>query len=866
MKSIHIRNKFIHFFEKKNHLHKASSSLVPLDDPTLLFANAGMNQFKDYFTGKAKANNPRAITFQKCARAGGKHNDLENVGFTARHHTFFEMLGNFSFGDYFKKEAIAYAWEFLTKELNIPEKKLFISVHESDDEALDLWLKTGVPKERIFKMGDADNFWEMGDIGPCGPCSEIYYDHGEKYQSREIKEGENPLLDEDRYVEIWNLVFMQFEQTHEGRKPLPKPSVDTGMGLERLAACLQGVYWNYDTDLFRPIIKEIEKLTGADYKNSSQQASIRVLSDHIRAATMLITDGVIPSNEGRGYVLRRIIRRAIRHLGELGVTNCVFYKLVPSVFQVLGETYPENKENMPLAQKLLKLEEEKFRETLQQGMKLLSDEISSLHKGGTLPGEIAFKLYDTYGFPLDLTEVILLEKNLNLDSKGFEKAMEEQKARSQKSQKFQMQQDHKSLFYKIKEENGETIFTGYDRCQSTGTLLKSLLINEETFLVFDQTPFYGESGGQIGDTGEILRDGQVIARVLDTEKPIENLWVHKVKPLSPLKEGEVYKLCVNKKRRELIKKNHSGTHLLQAALTKVLGNHIKQAGSLVTDKKLRFDFTHTQALSQEEIQKVSSLVNQYIQEEIKVSPKIMSKEKALETGAQALFGEKYGDEVRVVFMGADSIEFCGGTHVENTGDIALFEILSEGSLSSGVRRIEALTSENAIEFFKNRSYLLSEIEGELKVSQAEVPQRVRQIAEELKRKNKEIENLKNKLQQIESKNLFEKIEETQQGLSLFTAYLKNKKAGELRNLSDSFFNENKESSKAILLLATDQNAFLVRRHKTLSKAPLNEILKEIFTKIPGRGGGKPDLVQGSFEKGSLKPFTDEWLKKIKEIS
>ena len=862
MKAADIRKKFIEFFEGKGHKHEASSPLVPQDDPTLLFANAGMNQFKDYFTGKANAAHPRAVTSQKCARAGGKHNDLENVGFTARHHTFFEMLGNFSFGDYFKKEAIEFAWEFLTKELQIPEEKLYVSVHDSDDEALELWVQTGVPKEKIFKMGDADNFWEMGDVGPCGPCSEIYYDHGPEFATRQPAPGENLLLDEGRYVEIWNLVFMQYEQTPEGRKPLPKPSVDTGMGLERLVACLQGKYWNYDTDLFSPIIKSIETVCKTSYQDEKAKSSIRVLTDHIRASVMLITDGVIPSNEGRGYVLRRIIRRAIRHLNELGVKEVSFYKLIPSVFETLGVAYPENQKNAALAEKLLKLEEKKFRETLELGIKVFEEELIKVGKEKTFSGETAFKLYDTYGFPVDLTELLLRERGLHLDQAGFDKAMKEQQERSKQGGKFQVQDDHKKAFYTSLEKNGETEFLGYSQTQADCKLLDIIKLEDQTCLIFNQTPFYAESGGQIGDTGIISQNGTKIAEILDTQKPVDGLFAHFTNTES-LKIGETYTLSVNTQRRELIKRNHSATHLLQSALIDVLGDHIKQAGSLVTEEKLRFDFTHTQALSAEEIKKVNEHVNSQIQKSLPVSSDHMTKDEAISKGAMALFGEKYGDSVRVISMGDVSLELCGGTHVESTSDIQYFQVLSESSLASGIRRIEALTSTGALNYLSSRSDKLGEIEKHLSVSESEVLSRVETLSNDLKTKNKEISKLKDQLQNLESKDIFNKVASFDNGITLQSANLENKNGGELRKISDTFFNESNEADSSVLVIVSkddsDKFSFLVRKpSKNIKSLNLNLPLKEIFSKIDGRGGGKPDMVQGSADASKTDLFLTEW--------
>ena len=597
VKTAEIRKAFTEFFGKKAHEKLPSSSLVPENDPTLLFANAGMNQFKDYFIGKAVPSNKRATTIQKVVRAGGKHNDLENVGLTARHHTFFEMLGNFSFGDYFKEEAITYAWEFLTETLKLSKDRLYVSVHKDDQEAFDIWQnKIGINPKDISKRDDKDNFWSMGDVGPCGPCSEIFYDHGEEF-SDPAGPFENFLDDEHRYVEIWNLVFMQYEQTPNGRTNLPNPSIDTGAGLERVAACLQGVYWNYDIDSFQSIISECEKLSGKKYTDKKFTTPMRVVADHIRSSVMLITDGVIPSNEGRGYVLRRIIRRAIKHMRDLGLKDLNFYKLVPKVFESLGEEYPQNASNVELASKFLILEEEKFLETLDVGMKYLGQNLEASLNGDTLSGEVAFKLYDTYGFPLDLTEIILRDKNLKVDHAGFEVCMNKQKENSRKSWKGGSGGVDLEVFHKANEKYGDTSFLGYNSVESQSKYLGKIKNGDLIGYIFDQSPFYAESGGQAGDIGSIYQNHKLLGAIVDTQKPSGNTIIHYSPDEIPLKEGEHYELKVEKTSRELTKRNHSATHLLQAALTKVLGSHVKQAGSQVTSDKLRFDFTHHQALT-----------------------------------------------------------------------------------------------------------------------------------------------------------------------------------------------------------------------------------------------------------------------------
>ncbi len=841
-----IREKFAKYFISKGHEKIASSSLIPHNDKTLLFANAGMNQFKDYFTGKATATNKRAVTIQKCVRAGGKHNDLENVGHTSRHHTFFEMLGNFSFGDYFKEDAIRFAWEFLTIELQIPREKLYVTVHYSDNETRELWKKiTGMDDARIFNKGDKDNFWEMGEFGPCGPCSEIFFDHGEKYTDTElVRQDPNDLLeDEKRYIEIWNLVFMQFEKTPEGKFPLPKPSIDTGAGLERVAAALQNCYNNYNTDIFSPIMRKIEEMTGkkyllADGSDHPHTAAFRVVADHIRSSTMLITDGVIPSNEGRGYVLRRIIRRAIKYLSELGVKEISFYKLVPAVFEALGTEYPQNGANAELAVKLLELEERKFRETLEHGLKFLHEAISKDVKDKTLSGAAAFKLYDTFGFPVDLTEMYLDEQGLKLDHVGFEKAMKEQKELSRKSWKGALDNSDKR-FFEIKEKFGATNFLGYDQMEVSAKLIAVEAIGEMKGLIFERTPFYGEGGGQVGDIGVIMSGKSIIAHVTDTQKPVEGLHVHLSSDADALEVGQVYSLKVNAHTRNLTMRNHSATHLLQAALIKVLGPHVKQAGSLVTSEKLRFDFTHLQSLSKEEIEQVEQLVNAEIQKGLHVDASIMSMDAAQKKGAMALFGEKYGNEVRVLSMGEFSTELCGGTHVHNTGEIGLITILSEASLATGVRRIEATTSETAINLLSHRSFLLKKVEALTMDKEEKAIAKVETLMSSLKEKQKEIETLKDKIQAAESKDLFSNVEKVG---GYDVAIIEVPTDSDLRKMSDLFVGK---FQSGIVVMYNKNGAVLVRAAKGVEKLNAGEVLKEILSVMNGRGGGKPDMAQGS---------------------
>ena len=852
MRTQDIRNAFSNYFIKQGHEKHKSSSLVPHNDPTIMFANAGMNQFKDFFTGKATPPQRRAVTIQKCVRAGGKHNDLENVGFTARHHTYFEMLGNFSFGDYFKKDAIKFAWELLTVELKIPKEKLLVTVHDSDDEALNIWHKEiGVPLEKIFKLGDKSNFWEMGDVGPCGPCTEIFFDHGSE-RSTGVPAGCQEIDDEGRYVEIWNLVFMQYEKYLEGteikRKPLPKPSVDTGAGLERVAAVMQGKYYNYDTDGFEPIMNAIGKLSGKNYytdKSEEVKSSFRVVADHIRSSTMLITDGVIPSNDGRGYVLRRIIRRAVRHLSQLGIKELAFYKLVPSVFESLGQEYPDNAANASLAEKLLKLEEEKFRKTLDTGLSLINEELIKVRPGQKFSGEVAFKLYDTFGFPLDLTEVILREKNLELDTKGFEEAMAKQKEQSKKGTKFKVQEDNVKLFYSIKEKFGETKFTGYDDVTANAKLLAKEEIDGKFYLIFDKTPFYGEGGGQQGDKGEILSQEGKLASITDTQKPVDGLHVHISEDADALSVGETYSLKLNVEDRELTKRNHSATHLLQSALIKVLGPHVKQAGSSVGPDRLRFDFTQNEALKAEEIAKVEELVNSAVASALPVNATNMTKDEATKKGAMALFGEKYGDNVRVLTMGDFSIELCGGTHVKNTSEIGLFKIIVETSLASGIRRIEAITSSNAIDYLLNRSKILSEVEKSFSVKEEKVLDKIAALFSEIKDKSKQLETLNDKLQSFESQNLFNDQQAIKDGLTLTIAKAPNADQGNMRKLGDIFVDKFPKGVLFLYSIDGDKVSFIMKTNRGNTSVDCASLLKQIMPIVNGRGGGKPDNAQGS---------------------
>ncbi|MFZ4542118.1 MAG: alanine--tRNA ligase, partial [Rickettsiales bacterium] len=712
-----IRSQFLEFFASKGHTVLPSSSLVPHNDPTLMFTNSGMVQFKNIFSGTEKPTTPRAATAQKCVRAGGKHNDLDNVGYTARHHTFFEMLGNFSFGDYFKEGAISHAWELITKIYGIPAEKLGVTVYHTDDEAFELWKRiAGLPEDRILRVPTKDNFWAAGDTGPCGPCTEIFYDHG-KGEGKWALDSTGHDLFGERYVEIWNLVFMQYEALADGSQiPLPKPSIDTGMGLERLTAVLQGVSDNYDTDLFKTLIAASQQFSKSS--NPAQQVSHRVIADHLRSTSFLIADGVMPSNEGRGYVLRRIMRRAMRHAHLLGCKSPLMHQLVPTLVELMGKAYPELTRAQGSIAETLKLEEEKFKETLERGLKLLEEEKSSIKAGGTFSGTAAFKLYDTYGFPVDLTQDILRVEDITVDMPGFTAAMDEQKAKARAAWKGSGASATASLWFDIKERVEPTEFLGYamDSAQAQVTAIvkgdaevQSANKGDIVQLLLNQTPFYGESGGQVGDTGILSMNGTNIGTVTRTSRLLDGLIVHEVALTAPLNVGDSIEARIANTQRSRIRANHSATHLLHAALRHQLGEHITQKGSLVDAERLRFDITNPKAISREELESVEAEVNHYVAQQSPATTKLMNQADAIAAGAMALFGEKYGAEVRVLAMGKTpegkdfSVELCGGTHVSNTGEIGLFKIVSEGSVSSGVRRIEAVTGENV------RTYLIEQL-------------------------------------------------------------------------------------------------------------------------------------------------------------
>ena len=870
--SSEIRDIFLNFFKSKQHQIVSSSSLVPGEDPTLLFTNAGMNQFKDVFLGFDKRNYARATSSQKCVRAGGKHNDLENVGYTARHHTFFEMLGNFSFGDYFKKDAIQYAWELLTEVYKIPKEKLLVTVYSEDEEAYDIWAKLiGIQPDKIVRIGDnkgtkyaSDNFWMMGDTGPCGPCTEIFYDHGSH-----IPGGPPGSKDEDgdRFIEIWNIVFMQYNRDDKGTMHLlPKPSVDTGMGLERISAVLQGVHANYETDLFVPLIKSAAKITKTSDLN---HPSLKVLSDHIRACTFLISDGVIPSNEGRGYVLRRIIRRAIRHGYKLGCRKPFFHQLVGDVVHMLASAYPDiekNKQNIELS---LQQEEERFFETIENGMNILEESIDVLIKSNqtTFDGQIAFKLHDTFGFPLDLTADICREKNILIDQEGFDKAMEAQKSMARSSNKFKMKMN-------IDYSGEASVFKGYESSECKAKVLalfkddeskKELLKGESGIVILDVTPFYAESGGQIGDQGVIKTSNGIFA-VADTQKIKAKIYAHYgVVESNSIKVSDEVTATVNHDLRKHIMRNHSATHLLHKALKHILGAHVEQKGSLVDDSKTRFDFSHPQALSADEINSVEIAVNQEILNNTDTEAKTMALEDAKKSGAMMLFGEKYSDEVRVLSIGS-SKELCGGTHVHRTGDIGAFKIISETGISSGIRRIEATTGFNVIRYMNDHVSILDRLAHDLKVPSTELLSKIDQMQDQIKEHEKNIQQLKSKIALSESGNLAKKAILVGE-IKVLMEKLASADASSLRETIDKLKSELK--SAVIILSTVDQGKVTLAVGVTndlIQKIKAGDIASDLAIAIGGKGGGKPDLAMAGGSKPELldQAFND-CLTKIKKI-
>ncbi|EOV8089395.1 alanine--tRNA ligase [Providencia rettgeri] len=864
-----IRQAFLDFFHTKGHQVVSSSSLVPNNDPTLLFTNAGMNQFKDVFLGLDKRAYSRATTAQRCVRAGGKHNDLENVGYTARHHTFFEMLGNFSFGDYFKHDAIRFAWELLTSEewFNLPKERLWVTVYATDDEAYDIWNKEiGIPVERIIRIGDnkgapyaSDNFWQMGDTGPCGPCTEIFYDHGDHIWGGPPG---SPEEDGDRYIEIWNLVFMQFNRQSDGTmEPLPKPSVDTGMGLERISAVLQHVNSNYEIDIFRDLIAAAAKATGAtDLENKS----LRVIADHIRSCAFLVSDGVIPSNEGRGYVLRRIIRRAVRHGYMLGAKDTFFYKLVAPLIKVMGPAAEELGRQQAIVEKVLKTEEEQFARTLERGLQLLDEELASL-KGDTLDGEAAFRLYDTYGFPIDLTADVCRERNIKVDEDGFERAMEDQRRRARESSGFGA--DYNSLIKVDKRSE----FSGYqyDEQQATITALykdghpvDSLNAGEEGLVILDKTAFYAESGGQVGDTGYLNNDNASF-KVTDTQKYGQAIGhIGKVEAGSLVVNHRITAF-VDSARRDAIRLNHSATHLLHAALRQVLGDHVSQKGSLVNDKYLRFDFSHFEAMTQEQLREVEDIVNAQIRKNSEIETELMDLEGAKAKGAMALFGEKYEERVRVLSMGDFSIELCGGTHARRTGDIGLFRILSESGTAAGVRRIEATTGSMAIESIHNQSEQLSAIAHLVKGDINSLVEKVKAALDKSRQLEKEIVQLKDQQASQESASLSSKAKEVK-GIKLLVTQLGDTDPKLLRTMVDDLKNQLKS---AIIVLSTtsgDKVSMIVGVTNDLTaKVKAGDLISHIASQVGGKGGGRPDMAQAGGTDVSALPAAmasvEEWV-------
>jgi alanyl-tRNA synthetase len=833
-----IRRTFIEYFSKHGHQAVASSSLVPADDPTLLFTNAGMNQFKDVFLGAEKRAYTRAVSSQRCVRAGGKHNDLENVGYTARHHTFFEMLGNFSFGDYFKEQAINFAWNFLTKELGLAEQKLLVTIYHEDDEAFDIWhQQIGLPADKIIRIATSDNFWSMGDTGPCGPCSEIFYDHGEHIWGGPPG---SPEEDGDRFIEIWNLVFMQFNRQLDGTmEKLPKPSIDTGMGLERISAILQDVHSNYEIDLFARLIASAAKIVGSDDLSNK---SLRVIADHIRSCAFLICDGVIPSNEGRGYVLRRIIRRAVRHGYQLGCQEIFFYKLVTQLVSEMGEAYPELIEQQALVEKVLKIEEEQFANTLSRGMSILNQALETLD-GKQVPGDLAFKLYDTYGFPVDLTNDVAREKGLTVDEDGFEKAMQKQKEMAQSASKFGAD------YSKVVKVDKDTEFTGYSAVEGSGTVIQLVqhdqpveLAQDGDVLVFlDQTVFYAESGGQIGDAG-IIETATAQGRVIDTQK-MGKAFAHQVKLSGTLKIGDKVSLKVDDRRRQAIKLNHSATHLLHAALREILGEHVTQKGSLVDEEKLRFDFSHFDSITVQQLIDIEDRVNQEIRLNHPLTTTMMALEEAKKAGAMALFGEKYDDEVRVVKMGSFSTELCGGTHVNRTGDIGMLKIVSEGGISSGVRRIEAITGEVALKHVQNDSQLLSSLASVLKSDRASLQAKIEQSMLQVKQLEKELSLLKQKSAGEKSKDLLSMVVEVQ-GVKLLVAKLDGVEAKALRGMMDDLKNQLQSGVIALGVVNEGKVNLITGVTKDLvGRVKAGEIVNHIASQVGGKGGGRPDMAQ-----------------------
>ncbi|GAB6876065.1 alanine--tRNA ligase [Thermaerobacter litoralis] len=856
MPAAEIRRRFLEFFERNGHTVVPSSSLIPKDDPTLLFTNAGMVQFKDVFTGKEKVPYKRATTAQKCMRAGGKHNDLENVGKTARHHTFFEMLGNFSFGDYFKRDAIRFAWTFLTEELGLPRERLWATIYRDDDEAFQLWQEvTGIPADRIVRLGEKDNFWAMGDTGPCGPCSEIVYDRGEEFrcQAETCAIG---ACDCDRWLEIWNLVFMQFNRDESGRlEPLPRPSIDTGMGLERIASVMQGVASNFDTDLFRPLIQAVEGMTGRRYEEGEQGFPFRVIADHARACTFLIADGVLPGNEGRGHVLRRILRRAVRFGRILELREPFLYRLVDTVAEVMGDAYPEVRQRADYVARVIRGEEERFFRTLDQGMAILAEVIERARQrgDGLIHGEEAFVLYDTYGFPLDLTEDAAEEAGLRVDREGFERAMAVQRQRARAAREVEEGWDPSSPLAQALADEPATTFTGYERLEDEGTV--RLLVRgeepaeragagEEIGVILDRTPFYAERGGQVGDTGWLETAGARL-EVLDTQPLPGGRILHKVRVAEgTVQVGDRVRARVDAARRVAIMRNHTATHLLHAALKRVLGDHVNQAGSLVAPDRLRFDFTHFEAPTADQLRAVEDEVNEQILRSVPVRWYWTSLEEALEAGAMALFGEKYGREVRVVQIGDYSLELCGGTHVASTSDIGLFKFTAEGSVAAGVRRVEAVTGWSSLEYLRRREAVLERLAATLHVPVDDLPQRLEALVEGQRQLERQLRQLRLRLARQAADGLLAGAP-TVAGIRVIAGELPVDDADVLRETAD--YLRQRAGEAAVLLGArTAERALLVAAVTPGAQQRglhAGRLVGEVARRVGGGGGGRPDLAQ-----------------------
>ncbi|MDN3379289.1 MULTISPECIES: alanine--tRNA ligase [unclassified Pseudoalteromonas] len=839
MTTAQIRQQFLDFFASKQHQIVPSSSLIPGNDATLLFNNAGMVQFKDVFLGAESRPYNRATSSQRCVRAGGKHNDLENVGYTARHHTFFEMLGNFSFGDYFKQDAIKFAWQFLTEVVKLPQEKLLVTIYHTDEEAFDYWSKDiGLPSERIIRIDTADNFWSMGDTGPCGPCSEIFYDHGE-----EIWGGPpgSPEEDGDRFIEIWNLVFMQYNRQSDGTmEPLPKQSVDTGMGLERIAAILQGVHSNYEIDLFQGLIKAAAIITNAQ---DMDDKSLRVVADHIRSCAFLISDGVMPSNEGRGYVLRRIIRRAVRHGNKLGAQGAFFYKLVAALIEQMGQAYPELAKQQEIIEKVLRIEEEQFGKTLERGLAILEDSLTNL-SGDVIPGELVFKLYDTYGFPADLTADVARERFMTIDEQGFQECMDVQRKTAQQAGKFGADYNQQ-----LKSDK-HTDFKGYDATQYSGTVIEMFAQGESVsvledgqqgIVVLDRTPFYAESGGQIGDTGKLVVAGGEFS-VTNTTK-LGNAFAHHGTVMGRIGVNDKVEATIDDARRERVKKNHTATHILHEALRQLLGDHVSQKGSLVDPERLRFDFSHFEAVTKDELREIERVVNDEIRRNFALNTELMAIDDAKAKGAMALFGEKYDDEVRVVTIGDYSIELCGGTHVKRAGDIGLFKIVSESGIAAGVRRIEAVTGADAIAYVSEQEQYLNDVAALVKGDSASVLEKVTALLEKSKGLEKQIAQLNDKLASAAGASLLDSIVEIN-GVKLLVANVEGTESKALRGMVDDL--KNKIGSGVIALGVADgaKVSLIAGVTKDLTgKVKAGELVNHMASQVGGKGGGRPDMAQ-----------------------